>query len=486
MRPALLLLAVAVTAGVSRAADPPAKPTAVPLECALLDGDSPVRLALRAEVNGMPVSAVWADAFAELFAYHDRNGDGSLDAKEAATLPTARAVRQAVGSGFTPPAGGAPELSELDADKDGKVSPSELVAYYRSAGLGNVIVGVGRLPATAELTQALVKRLDTDGDGLLSEKEWKAAADALKKLDMNDDELVGAGELSAKVVYPGAAGTHLLSLPSAGATTPDVIAKCPLVLLPTDPKNADWAAGVARRNPKLKAADWTAWREKAPAEEWAVKLSDKSPAADRFSLQGNAVRVEGWVTGGKLAEATETARKQMIALLNAPTEGTGPRPSAGLKWLLPTADRDGDGKLDRKELDAWLDLQAQLCRGLVFVTLLDDGGLFELIDTNHDGALSVRELRTAWDTLTAAGCTRDGKCDPKKLPRLLLAVASVGYPQSIAVDNRRGPDWFRAMDRNGDGDVSKREFTGTREVFAELDTDKDGLLSPDEAEKAKK
>ncbi|MBY0456123.1 MAG: hypothetical protein K2V38_02170, partial [Gemmataceae bacterium] len=172
------------------------------------------------------------------------------------------------------------------------------------------------------------------------------------------------------------------------------------------------------------------------------------------------------------------------AQLDAPTEGSGRRAPTGLKWLLPTADRDDDGTLCRNELDSWLDLQTHLCRGQVFVTLLDGGGLFELIDTNHDGALSVRELRNAWDTLTAAGSIHDGTCDPKKLPRVLLAVASVGYPQSIAVASRRGPDWFRAMGRNGDGDVSRREFTGPAGVFDKLDLDKDGLLSDDEAAKA--
>jgi len=31
------------------------------------------------------------------------------------------------------------------------------------------------------------------------------------------------------------------------------------VLLPTDPKNVDWATELAKRNPKLKAADLSAW-----------------------------------------------------------------------------------------------------------------------------------------------------------------------------------------------------------------------------------
>jgi hypothetical protein len=41
------------------------------------------------------------------------------------------------------------------------------------------------------------------------------------------------------------------------------------------------------------------------------------------------------------------------------------------------------------------------------------------------------------------------------------------------------------MDRNHDGDVSRREFLGTREQFDRLDRDQDGLLGPDEAEAAR-
>jgi hypothetical protein len=49
-----------------------------------------------------------------------------------------------------------------------------------------------------------------------------------------------------------------------------------------------------------------------------------------------------------------------------------------------------------------------------------------------------------------------------------------------------GPEWFLRMDRNYDGDVSRREFLGSKQAFDRLDADHDGLISPDEAETAKK
>ncbi|HEY1189315.1 MAG TPA: EF-hand domain-containing protein [Gemmata sp.] len=478
-----------VAVGLCLAAEPaPTKGGTAPVELALLGEDKLARVELRVEVDGVNVATIWDETFAKLFAYFDRNGDGALDAKEAALLPSARSLRQAMGNGFAPPTGAAPAFADLDRNGDGKVTADELAAHYRAAGLGRVPIGAGRLPASAELTAALLKNLDTDGDGKVSEKEWTAAADVLKKLDKNDDELVGAGELVPKTVYPGAAGTVLLAPPAADVVPPDVLAKLPLVVLPADPKDVYWATEVAKRNPRFKGAELPNWRKQEPDARWVVKLSDKPGAAGRFAFAGSRVRVDGWVAGGTVNEALSSARKQLIGQLDAPPEPTeakgNGRRGSNLAWLVPIADRNGDGTLERKELDAWFDLQVQIARGQVLLTVLDGAGVFELLDTNHDGALSVRELRHGWQRIKEADCVTAGAFDPKKLPHVVLIAVSRGYPQALALDARRGPTWFRAMDRNGDGDVSRREFTGPADVFDTLDTDKDGLLSAEEAEKA--
>lgn len=441
------------------------------------------RVQLRVEVDGKPLAAIWDDTFARLCAFFDRNGDGALDPKEAALLPAPLALRQALGNGFAPPVGAAPAFADLDRNGDGKATREELAAFYRAAGVGDVLIGVGRLPASAELTKALLEHLDTNGDGKVSAPEWAAASAALKKLDKNDDELIGAGELVPKLVYPGAAGTTLLTPPRADAALPEVLTRLPLVLLPADKKDTHWVAEVRRRGHDAKGAEEV-------ANHWTIRLGDKS--GEPFALSCDRLRLEGWVTEGKLPDAVASARRQIAAQFvgaadpNDGDAGNGRR-RGNIAWLTPSADRDGNGKLERTELDAWLDLQEHIARGQVLLTVLDGGtGLFELLDTNHDGALSVRELRGAWERLKAAGCLTDGLLDRAKLPHLLLTAASRGYPKSFGIDRRRGPAWFRAMDRNGDGDVSRREFTGPAEVFDKLDADKDGLLNPEEAAKGQK
>jgi Ca2+-binding EF-hand superfamily protein len=450
------------------------KPAADPVELVFFDRDRFIRVELLAEVEGKAVSAIWNETFARILGFFDRDGNGLLDAKEAARLPSALALRQSMNTGFTPPIGDAPAFADLDADTDSKVTLDELAAHYRSAGLGNVQIGVGRLPAGRELSNALLTRLDVDGDGRVAEAEWKNAAEALKKLDANSDELIGAGELLPKTIYPGAAGTTRLTPPRAGTPAPESLAKFPFALLPKDRGDRRWADESARRNPAFQSSALLKARQCQPDARWTIRL-EKAGEPDRVAASSPGLRVEAWPVAGKATEAFASARRRLTAAFG----------TKDLAWLVPFADRNADGILDRDEFDAWLALQEQIMREHVYLTLLDDGSLFELLDADHDGALSVRELRTAWRRLVECKVVADGAYDPKKVPRVILAPMSRGYPKTIACAVKRGPAWFQAMDKNGDGDVSRLEFTGPGDVFDKLDSDRDGLLTPQEAGKAK-
>lgn len=169
-------------------------------------------------------------------------------------------------------------------------------------------------------------------------------------------------------------------------------------------------------------------------------------------------------------------------------------------------DANGDGKVFEKELVAALDdldgLAAAAARGMAAVDVAEaGGGLFGIIDADGDGRLSVRELRAMAKLVERFDSDKDGFLSPGEIPRRFLATLSHGLTNS-SVGPRQvvfnpggmtatprppvGPLWFQKMDRNRDGDVSRREFLGTDEEFRKLDTNGDGLISAQEAEAAGK
>ena len=63
----------------------------------------------------------------------------------------------------------------------------------------------------------------------------------------------------------------------------------------------------------------------------------------------------------------------------------------------------------------------------------------------------------------------------------VIALRNRGQNPGPRLGSAKGLRWFRSMDRNGDGDVTKKEFLGTAEQFKKIDADKDGLIDPAEA-----
>jgi Ca2+-binding EF-hand superfamily protein len=171
-------------------------------------------------------------------------------------------------------------------------------------------------------------------------------------------------------------------------------------------------------------------------------------------------------------------------------------------------DRDGDGKLYEGEVIAYFDQMAELqkraraaCVTLVLAN--QSRGLFDAVDLDRDGRLSVREMRGAVKLLEQLDHDKKGYLVRADLPRsyqltLKRGPSSTGglggaaaifdlYGGAGASDGlperTDGPLWFRKMDRNRDGDVSRKEFLGSDEHFRQIDTDGDGLISAGEAER---
>ncbi|HEY1064534.1 MAG TPA: EF-hand domain-containing protein, partial [Pirellulales bacterium] len=472
--------APASEAAESAAPKPKVSPTADSLDLLVLGETRNAFLHIKLEIDGVSLGRLWSNEglFQRLLTHFDRNGDAALDATEAARLPSPFSLRQLVWSPYSQFTGPAPAWAALDLDGDQKVVAAELGDFYRRAGLGGAVVGVGRAPATEQLTQALVKALDKNGDGKLSEDECRAAENVLSELDRNDDEIVGPGDLMTSVSYPGVSGAIQLLPPTLADLKPKTgdatrfaeTADLPLLLFPTRLNDVAWRyafhqrlggevppevlngadppapTGPARRttfsnrrddelapltSEGLEEVRTARYREAVADVLWKVKFTTQPEASADTELIASAspvatargeltdvigsVRLTFRTDEGKLLEAAAERRKRVASRFDElDLDGNGQldetetkAQNAGeLRTLAAANDRDGDGTLSRAEVDEWLELHDQLTHAQVLVTVIDHGrGLFELLDVDHDGGLSLREIRSTWATLHAAGAT---------------------------------------------------------------------------------
>ena len=176
------------------------------------------------------------------------------------------------------------------------------------------------------------------------------------------------------------------------------------------------------------------------------------------------------------------------------------------KPLAKAIDRNGEGKITEAKVNAYLDHLQELTKrsraGCVTLEVTDQSrGLFDMLDTDRDGRLSMREMRQAPKLLAQLDHAKKGYLTMDDIPRSyrievkrgplnqggpgnFLDIYSTPAARPGPVRAEKGPLWFRKMDRNRDGDVSRKEFLFGDDLFRLIDTDGDGLISLAEAEKA--
>jgi Ca2+-binding EF-hand superfamily protein len=466
MRQPALILGVLACAGLSVWADEPAKPTAPVLQ---FPGTAePSRIRLEVKVVGKSPEQAWEAFLERFFDYFDRDGDGSLSKVE-------------IGRMFPLPLTGGNELkfdfAKLDSDGDGKVSRSELKSYCRQEGFGQVVVTLE--PPSADdlrLAELFGRHLSLAGPQKSVEKPLLSPQEFIRKFDLDDDEYVDAAELMAAATPAPPPRKSVLSLVR---TNEDVVLSVDL---------------GARREPA---------RLEGRTERFRLETVDAAVA--RYRLRGSQGR---WLlslrttlaspdvesAGDFLVAQFRTALGDRKALTREDLESD---PALhGFIELFAYADRNGDGQLTLVELEDYLKLIAMGVRSQVWIRVMDhDRNPFHILDAEGNGKLGYREL------LSAANLLQVDEPESARLPwqfqivfggpstRLLGGVSIPTSSKRAAVaggDKRPVPRWFQAMDRNGDGVISPREFVGPPELFRKLVSDGEGVITPENAQRAEK
>ena len=513
----------------------------------------PIRVRVTVGFAGQSTTQRWETHLKNLFTAFDRDRDGVLNRFELEHIFPASGFQQMLRGGTyyrNPSMAFSP--SDVDRDGDGRVPFAEFAAYYTTVATGLLRTQpiAGGYQTQDQMTRELFARLDSDKSKSLSKIEATSAERLLLTLDTDEDECVSVQELltnanaaiySTAVAPPVGMGgmTRAQMLPQDIAVFQDGVPGTVVQeLLKRYDRNADfeltrdeigWDAGTFSRmdrntSGKLSATELDEWRLGEPDGVVEIMLAE-NPVDSR--VRATAANGKSPILG---VEVRQTESNRAVLRLGTQTLDIGAsvpvnrydmvrNTVAGafpqgrdvvreadlvgpqyqlIRILFDSADFNTDGKLTREEVEKYYRLQQQTTDiGMSVVFLTRTPNLFQLLDENGDGRLSVRELRTAWDRLIVlepgssqqvteavmqpaatvrVGQGRNAFSDPS-----VYAGAYSGVPQQRAAP--QGPLWFRKMDRNRDGDVSRTEFLGSLEDFAKIDVNHDDLISQSEAEK---
>jgi len=515
----------------------------------LLSADGPVFVRILLKVDGVGFRQRWREYADKVFASIDADGSQSLDMTEADKIPALIAAGAQITEERT-------LWSQMDVKPaDGKVAAEEFRVFVVGALEGSL--AIRPFATTRAQAVAMFPRLDLDRDGQLSADEIAKGYQTLRSDDIDGNDVIGIDELlppqdptmPAEVRSTAEAALDLpfIELRDGNITAEQAVE----VLLNRYSKKGrgkgeeSWL-GLTKDQLALDAAAMSRFdgnRDGLLDSDELVGLAKDPQPRVRFLVElrvrtRDRPKVRLLSDDDKLASNVQQTSLSRLSLTLAGVSlsmaVTRPRTTTGdavnlfrVRFLMAdadknryidaqefgglaipattfeTVDKNGDGKVFRDELDAYVDEVNGAADSQLNARISKQGRtLFQMLDDNRDLRLTRREFQEGPERLAELDTNNDGRFAEAEFQHKYhfsfrsgeSPLVSSNAPQTAANaqatptirDDTSGPFWFQRMDRNRDGDVSQREFLGSPATFKRLDVDGDGLLTGDEAEMADK
>jgi Ca2+-binding EF-hand superfamily protein len=503
---------------------------------ALLTPGGPVVVQVSLTIDGQPFRQARERLIDEMLTAADKDEDGQVTWDEAMASPRFAASRM-IAKGSDLDGDGVvnrPELRRFVAARH--QAPAFLLqAAPNPADPSNRVFVEGQVMTVGTLPPNVQALLDRDGDGVLAEPEIAAAGERLKSRDADDNDLLEAAEFSRFLQAPPgleAAMSQRLQLqpslicvllgPAISADSLYTVLSQRYMVETGAIKSGSFSAVPQLfelldedGDGKLQKFEASRLSEVEPQISLAVDLgylaggrglSLVSLAPDLAKLKESETHLSLALEGVLLSVAAnaaapprtdyERAAGPTIARFDKDSNGYlgESEVPAGMAGQFKMWDTDGDGLVYAKEIAA-AQVQTAAPRATQVVAYAASHGssLFEILDQSGDSRLSLREMRSAVERIKLLDTDRDGQVTEREIPAIMSVSFRTGLAGAIAaragerlpeVDSPKvetTPEWFTRMDRNGDGDLSVREFLGDRNDFRRLDADGDGLIDSREA-----
>jgi Ca2+-binding EF-hand superfamily protein len=447
---------------------------------AILTLGGPLVVDILLTVDGRPHTDVFDSFIEKLLAAADTDKDGKPTWQELAANSDYLAAQ---GGTPPPPRQLQMQIDQFDRNRNRQIERDEAALWLgrntsTTARAFNVR-GTRFYRPVPSSSSRVWKLLDLDDDNRLSKSELSQAAATLHSLDDNDDGMIAPQELQSLKEQLQADGSPRSTLTSSTNPYAAIDLKPDyevnrLEYLLADLYSQRQTLGAASfpvlgrvyksldtdANDQLKQDELAAMQSMAPQLKLAA---DFRPADHRASLSVIEHIPE-------ISVDHQPAPDRMILSLG------------NTRLLVMVSDRTANQPP-----------AARSATGQVQMSVHDQcDELGEIIDLDGDGRLGEREIATCAERLMKYDTNGDAQLSNDELPYTMIVAIVLGDPsgdQSLdrpvfarpSSTSTDLPPWFIHADYNADGDVSPREFLGSKEQFSQLDKNHDGFLSTDEA-----